>query len=796
MIVYRPHSAQIGAALRRTEPIVLICEPDDNYLRLALASVPGRPQVDTIDASGCWESLESGEKARWKEIPPANPNLLNFIKVQMVSEQQRRSSGSILWLRNTADSLNNAEFAATLKRFANQIQAGNSSWRILVSGAEISMPREFETLIVSLALSRPVRGGVSKGLETSPQEGVALEDYLKDVVRAKAPEVKISTDHLEKIAARLQGLSAPWAYRVLDRALYSRPTDLLRAVNEERKAVTPEGALKVCDVEGRAAMALGGLHVFRHFIETTRRLRQRAQEEPGNRERIDAVCPTAVILVGVPGCGKSLAVQYASAVLGLPLLQLQMGEVMERWQGASETNLRMALDTATAAAPCVLWIDEIEKALGGLDSDSGGGTGQRILAKLLDWLEKKRNFVFVMATANAVDRLPNELLRPGRFDKKYWVGLPAPPERKEILRKELAFFSKATWKESDLASVAASLMDKFSGADIADVVKVAVRKKLAGSGGTKVSPEEVKDILKTFTPHAKQFAQVAKLEALLEGMHFEPASTAGGEELAPEASVPSAAIQPEIAGLRDAFEKSKMLTLLVSKDSRKYRLEFVREEGEAIASFRPEGSHWDGGRVYNVEFESDHVQLALTDGPAIAGFDPPDALTLKYRDGKWRVGGFAAVAQAAEPAPAVVPLSTQAAPRTNRSFFDASPPPGRAPANVPNYIVLAYDQYGYNFELSIHGGRDPNRALLTIATTNGGTLVGQVESSNIDLKFATRDSVSDIIWTIKEFKATGAGRPTFCPKQLVVIRSEGVWRVVPDGKGVQGTGTVAVLRKA
>ncbi len=148
--------------------------------------------------------------------------------------------------------------------------------------------------------------------------------------------------------------------------------------------------------------------------------------------------PRGVLLVGVQGCGKSLAARTTAAVLDLPLVRLDPGRLFGGTVGESERNLRRLTDLAERLAPLVLWIDEIDKGLAGADaSASDGGTAARVVGGLLTWLQERTRPVFVVATANRVDRLPPELLRRGRLDEVFFVDLPGPDDRAQILRIHL-----------------------------------------------------------------------------------------------------------------------------------------------------------------------------------------------------------------------------------------------------------------------------------------------------------------------------------------------------------------------
>jgi SpoVK/Ycf46/Vps4 family AAA+-type ATPase len=176
--------------------------------------------------------------------------------------------------------------------------------------------------------------------------------------------------------------------------------------------------------------------------------------------------PKGVLLIGVQGCGKSLAAKASAGVFGVPLLRLDFGALYNKYHGETERNLRETLQTADVMAPCVLWIDEIEKGIAGRDSETG--TSQRVLATFLTWLAEKRNRVFVVATANDISALPPELVRKGRFDEIFFVDLPSMPVRAEIAGIHLA--NRGQLRERFDLKQLAEATEGFSGAEIEQAI--------------------------------------------------------------------------------------------------------------------------------------------------------------------------------------------------------------------------------------------------------------------------------------------------------------------------------------
>lgn len=187
--------------------------------------------------------------------------------------------------------------------------------------------------------------------------------------------------------------------------------------------------------------------------------------------------PKGMLFVGIPGCGKSLMAKAVASQWGRPLLKLNLGDIMDKYVGGSEANFKKVIEIVKAVSPCILWIDELEKNFSG----SGGGSNEghevtrRLLGKFLDFLQDRAEGVFVVATANNVVNLPDEMLRSGRFDAIYWVDLPTPAQRAEILDIHLKKVGRALSnfsKEDAMKLIETS--DQFSGADIECWVGTAV----------------------------------------------------------------------------------------------------------------------------------------------------------------------------------------------------------------------------------------------------------------------------------------------------------------------------------
>lgn len=217
-----------------------------------------------------------------------------------------------------------------------------------------------------------------------------------------------------------------------------------------------------------SAINVGGLNGLKQWLDNKKNLLSPEKQELLKQRNIRL--PRGVLLVGVPGCGKSLLAKFIASNWQLPLYRLDFATIQGMYVGQSENRLKDALSLAETVSPCILWIDEIEKGLSGATGMDSSGVSTRMIGQFLFWLQESLKFVFVVATANDVSKLPPELLRKGRFDELFFVDLPQANERKEIINIYTKQFLKQTLDDNVLIKLV-DLSDGFSGADIESTIK-------------------------------------------------------------------------------------------------------------------------------------------------------------------------------------------------------------------------------------------------------------------------------------------------------------------------------------
>ncbi|MGK7903160.1 MAG: AAA family ATPase [Hormoscilla sp.] len=304
-----------------------------------------------------------------------------------------------------------------------------------------------------------------------------LNKVLSGQLEQNVRQSRISTEGREKLLKAALGLTKDEAQKVYRKAQVTAgkltEAEVEIVLSEKKQLIRRNGILEYLE-EDETLNSVGGLE------ELKRWLKQRSNAFSERAREYGLPQPKGMLILGVPGCGKSLIAKTTSRLWGLPLLRLDMGRVYDgSMVGRSEANLRNALKTAESISPAILFIDELDKAFaGGTGSaDSDGGTSSRIFGSFLTWMQEKKSPVFVMATANRVERLPGEFLRKGRFDEIFFVDLPNAEERQEIFKIHLG----KRRREIDRFDIEqlAKVSDGFSGAEIEQALIAAMYEAFA-----------------------------------------------------------------------------------------------------------------------------------------------------------------------------------------------------------------------------------------------------------------------------------------------------------------------------
>lgn len=366
--------------------------------------------------------------------------------------------GSILILKDIHHYLEDPVIVSMLKHICLRI-VEELSITILMVSPIVVIPKEIEKFITIIEPSFPTEKEIESLIDSFAQE----------------QGLDVTTDMKEEMALALKGLTDFEVNSILRSAMArdgSLSREDLELIHTQKQQMIQKSGILEMIYQKEKMEDIGGLEILKEWL--TRKTKVYKEFHKAKAFGVDM--PKGVLIAGMPGCGKSLTAKVTAQLFDVPLLRLDIGKIMGKYVGESEENMHRAIALAEAISPCVLWVDELEKAFAGIGS---GGDGHEVTIRLfgtfLTWMQEKTGPVFVIATANNITKLPPELLRKGRFDEIFYVALPNLEERKKIFTIHI---QKRSNGRNDLQKIdLQKLVDKtsgYSGADIEGVVKEAV----------------------------------------------------------------------------------------------------------------------------------------------------------------------------------------------------------------------------------------------------------------------------------------------------------------------------------
>ncbi|MEL6224926.1 MAG: AAA family ATPase [Cyanobacteria bacterium J06626_14] len=326
---------------------------------------------------------------------------------------------------------------------------------IVLTGDAITLPREIAHTAVFYDLPLPGRDELYQ----------VVSEVVRNLKAKNRIQVSIQKHEVPILVQSLMGMTLKQAKQVIAYAALEdgeiSVSDVTKILHRKSQVIHEDGLLDYLPVEENSA-ELGGFAGLKDWLQ-----RAKVGFSP-QAKQFNLKPPKGVLIVGIQGCGKSLAAKAIAREWRMPLLKLDAGKLYDKYIGESEKNFHRAIKLAESMAPTVLWIDEIEKSLGISGGDSDGGLSRRLFGSFLTWLQEKSQDVFVVATANNLSQIPPELLRKGRFDEIFFVDLPDDTERQTILTIHLNLRNQDATQLDMNALVLAT--DGFSGAEIEQAV--------------------------------------------------------------------------------------------------------------------------------------------------------------------------------------------------------------------------------------------------------------------------------------------------------------------------------------
>lgn len=433
-------------------PILYISHPDFHEVDDLLREVAqGRKIQEYVQGLG---SVDFNTKA------PLQPCDLADFLTHAISARPGPKPPQLLILKDVHRALDEPAVIAQLKSIAEKTLYRSDIYNtvvVIVSG-QLHLPPELSSLITVVDIQPPEEDDI-----------IAM---IRDLERENEVTAPISPEDARELAISFKGMSTLDIRKLLDLAYQDggslQKSDARLILKHKEQMLRKDGLLELINIQ-EDINSLGGLNKLKDWL----RRKARVFRDLGQAREQGVDVPKGILIAGMPGCGKSLAAKVTAEQFGVPLVRMDVGQMLGKYIGESEQNMRKALQLAEALSPCVLWIDELEKAFAGVGGVGGGSdVTTRLFGQFLTWMQEKNNTVFIVATSNDISNLPPEFLRKGRFDELFCVKLPNRQEREDILRIHL---EKRRRMRSDLdLSKLAGMTAGYSGADLEAIVREAI----------------------------------------------------------------------------------------------------------------------------------------------------------------------------------------------------------------------------------------------------------------------------------------------------------------------------------
>ena len=431
--------------------------------------------------------VEFTESSGWVDFKTKNVHdsgvteLVDFLQLFNTDQFSSVKKETIVILKEVHESLRDKRVFSALQAIARRKSMAddrNTYYRVtvIIVDTKLLIPPEIEKLITVVEVTPPDDAEIKNILERVAGVGKIKEDDLNDITMALSGLSEFEITQIARLAYINDGK--------IDK------NDLNLIFEEKRQAIQKSGLLELVNTAGK--VDLGDFDNLTEYLDGKKRIFKNLAD--ARAHGVDS--PSGIMLVGMPGCGKSLSATCVAKMFDCPLLKLDIGRLLGKYVGESEANLRKAIQVAEAASPCILWIDEIEKAFAGA---SGGEVMTRMFGYFLTWMQEKKAPVYVLATANNISGLPPEFTRRGRFDEIFKVDLPTRDGIAKIFEIHIKKRSKGVLPEDIDTDELARLCDggMYSGADIASIVKEAAELAyLDPDGMREISQEDLETLIR------------------------------------------------------------------------------------------------------------------------------------------------------------------------------------------------------------------------------------------------------------------------------------------------------------
>ena len=433
--------------LRARRPIIWVNSGDYKEIDTIIKEVTKEYEDKSIYEYRAFGAVDFETKVKEESIT----DLYSFLDT-LYSEGIKRNV--FLLIKNAEEEMKDAKNIAYIKKIAEtRYSSPNYNFTIIVVSETETVPKELEKFTSILDIPNMTKN--------------EIETYILKF--SKENNIKVDEKDIGEVAISLKGLTKLEIDHVLNMIIESKNNISISGrdiiIKEKGQIIKKSSILEIIDFKEKIE-DIGGLEGLKEWLKSKAQVFRRLDEA----KKFGVDTPKGVLLVGMPGCGKSLAAKASARLFNVPLLRLDIGRLLGKYVGESEHNMRVALKTAESISPCILWIDEIEKAFAGINQDGGASDiTKRLFGQFLTWLQEKENTVFVVATANDITAFPPEFLRKGRFDEVFFIDFPNEEERERIFEIHLEKRGKLT-DNIDINKLAKAT-EGYCGADIEEVVK-------------------------------------------------------------------------------------------------------------------------------------------------------------------------------------------------------------------------------------------------------------------------------------------------------------------------------------
>jgi AAA+ superfamily predicted ATPase len=444
---------EVETLIRARYPILYIQSSEEARLQTVLADIAQRRQKQLYEWSCSSGLLSSGaniQSSKARNSPTRDPlPALDFVV--------DHAEPAIFVFKDLHPFLSRSNHVVIRRLKDIALHLKNSFKTIIITAPILEIPPELEKDVTVITFPLPSREDLN----------TLLNQICEDVKNLRNVRMELDDAGRERLLQASLGLTLTEAENVFAKIIVKEQRlsghDINEVFTEKQQIVRKNGLLEYCSVD-ETMSDVGGLAVLKDWLT------KRGMAFTEEARAFGLPMPKGILLVGAQGCGKSLCAKSVATLWQLPLLRFDMGRMFGSLVGSSEENVRRAIAVAESVAPAILWVDEIDKAFAGTQSSgaSDGGTGARVFATFLTWLNEKKKPVFVVATANDISNLPPELLRKGRLDEIFYVDLPSAEEREEIFRIHIRRRGRNP-DTFDLIALA-SASDSFSGAEIEEAI--------------------------------------------------------------------------------------------------------------------------------------------------------------------------------------------------------------------------------------------------------------------------------------------------------------------------------------